>query len=233
MKHIIRGFVGIVLIAVITLAYISIQNRNVKESEMDSSLTAAVDSAVEQMSMRGKYTIDDEEELVADFMALLVEQLNVSGTDEQTSADGTHIEKTDADQNLKLKVDVAGVDAKKGFLSVHVTEEFTHPNGKIGKYETDATIALEQEENKAVYQIDYVIPENIRVEAYNNDVFIAGEYKSYLLEEGELMKTPGNPPNFGGKRFVAWAGEDGATYTSSQLATMKVDKSLTLNAVYN
>lgn len=233
MKHVMRGFVGIVLIVVITLAYLTIQNRNVKESEMESSLTAAVDGAVEQMSMQGKYTVDEADELVADFTALLVEQLNVSGTEEQTTEDGTHIEKADADENFKIKVDVAGIDAKKGFLAVHITEEFTHPNGKIGKYETDAALVLEQEENKAVHQIAYVIPENIRVEAQNANVAIPGEYKTYLLEEGELFKTPSNPPDFGGKHFVAWSDEDGAIHTTAELVTMKVEKSLTLSAVYN
>jgi len=94
-------------------------------------------------------------------------------------------------------------------------------------------MVLEQEEKKPLYQVDYRIPAELLELAKDAGSPLLGEYKTYLLEEGELLKTPSNPPDFGGKRFVAWASEDGATYTSSQLATMKVDKSLTLNAVYN
>ena len=226
---------GIGVLAIIVLglvALITIHGRDIRESEMEKSLSLAVDEAVEQLAMQGKYSIGDEKELVADFVSLLVEQLNVSGTKEQTLEDGTHIEKADTDENFKLTVDVAGVDAKKGFLSVHITEEFTHPNGKIGTYETDATLVLEKEEEKPVYQVTYTIPENIRIEAINEDTPVPATYKRYIQEYGEFLRTPSNPPDIGSKSFKAWVDDDGTTYTPSQLKVLKVEKQMNFTAIY-
>ena len=139
----------------------------------------------------------------------------------------------DADENFALTVDVAGVDAKKGLLSVHITEEYTHPNGKVGKLETTATIVLEQEEGKPVYEISYLIPEDLRKQASELEQPLPSVYKRYIQEEGETLRAPENPPSIGSKHFVAWADANGATYTSEQLKTMKADKALSLNAIYN
>ena len=227
---------GIGVLAIIVLGLVALitnHGRDIRESEMEKSLSAAVDAAVEQMSMEGKYTIADDKELIADFSSLLVEQLNVSGTKEQMDRDGNTVSAANPDKNLALTVDIAGVDAKHGLLSVHVTEEFTHPNGKIGKIETTGTIVLEQEEGRKVYEISYLIPEEERKQALDLGQAIPSVYKRYIQEEGEAIRAPKNPPNIGNKRFVAWVDADGATYTSEQLKTMKADKALSLSAVYN
>lgn len=215
MKQMIYGFIGVGLILMALFTWLAVEQRSVREKETKAALDEAVMETVDALAMQGKYGEMTDEELLGEFTALLSQRLHLG------------------DAGVQLTVDVAGVDAKKGFLSVHITEEFTHPNGKIGKCETDATLVLEQEENKAVHEIAYVIPENIREEARNADIAIPSEYKTYLLEEGKLLKAPSNPPDFGGKHFVAWSNEDGAILTTAEIVTMKTEQSLTLCAVYN
>ena len=215
MKHVIYGVLSIVLIVLVVVSLVTVAGRHTREAEMQQALRQAVEESADQVLMQGKYTMDSKEELVADFTSLLVERLRTK------------------DANRKLKVDIAGVDEKKGLLSVHVEESYTHPNGRKGTLETEATMVLEQEEKKPMYQVDYRIPAELLELAKDAGTSLPGEYKTYLLEEGELFKTPSNPPDFGGKRFVAWSDEDGAIYTTAELVTMKVEKSLTLSAVYN
>ncbi len=215
MKHVIYGVLSIVLIVLVVVSLVTVAGRHTREAEMQQALRQAVEESADQVLMQGKYTMDSKEELVADFTSLLVERLRTK------------------DANRKLKVDFAGVDEKKGLLSVHVEETYTHPNGRRGTLETEATMVLEQEEKKPLYQVDYRLPAELLALASEADIAIPSEYKTYLLEEGELLQAPSNPPDFGGKHFVAWSNEDGAILTTAEIKTMKAEQSLTLRAVYN
>jgi hypothetical protein len=197
------------------VSLVAVAGRHTRENEMRVALRQAVEESADQVLMQGKYDVDSAEELVADFTSLLVERLRIK------------------DRNLSLQVDIAGVDSEKGLLSVHVAETYTHPNGRKGLAETEATILLEQEEKKPLHRVDFCIPEELVALASEADIAIPSEYKTYLLEEGELLQAPSNPPDFGGKYFVAWSNEDGAILTTAELKTMKAEQSLTLRAVYN
>lgn len=215
MKHVIYGVISIVLIVLTVVSLVAVAGRHTRENEMRVALRQAVEESADQVLMQGKYDVDSAEELVADFTSLLVERLRIK------------------DRNLSLQVDIAGVDSEKGLLSVHVAETYTHPNGRKGLAETEATILLEQEEKKPLHRVDFCIPEELVALASEADIAIPSEYKTYLLEEGELLQAPSNPPDFGGKHFVAWSNEDGAILTTAELKTMKAEQSLTLRAVYN
>jgi hypothetical protein len=215
MKHVIYGVISIVTVVLTLVLMAAVAGRHTREQEMQVALRQAVEESVDQVMMQGKYTLHSKEELVADFTSLLVGRLRTK------------------DPNLHLKVDIAGVDEVRGLLSVHVTEEFTHPNGRIGTTEASATVVFEQEEKRDLFRVDYIVPKSICLEAQGDNVYIPEEYKSYLFEEGDRIKAPVNPPNYGAKHFAAWADEDGATYTAAALQSMQAEKSLTLTAVYN
>lgn len=215
MKHVIYGAISIVMVVLTLVLMATVAGRHTREQEMQQALRQAVEASVDQAMMQGKYTLNSKEELVADFTSLLVERLRIK------------------DPNLHLKVDIAGVDEVRGLLSVHVTEEYTHPNGRMGMAETSATVVFEQEKKRELYRVDYIIPENVCGEARANNVYIPKEYKSYLCEEGETVNAPLNPPNYGTKHFAAWADADGATYTAETLKSMRAEKSMILTAVYN
>ena len=214
MKHVMYGLVSILLVVLAIVIWLAVEQRSEREMEMEAALQQAVADVVDQVSLQGKYRVESDEELVADFTALLAERLHVQ------------------DAGLKLTVDIAGVDAAKGLLSVRVTEEFTHPNGRKGTCETQATMVLEQEEGKALYEINYVIPEELCAAARAEQEVIPGAYKTYLLEEGTKVRVPENPPDIAGKRFLAWADERGTTYTKEQLEELTVAQAMTVTAIY-
>ena len=214
MKQIVYGLVSVLLVVIAIVVWLSVEQRASREAEMEAALQQAVNDTVEQMAMEGKYTVGTEEEVVADFTSMLVERLHVQ------------------DRGLSLAVGIAGVDAKKGFLSVHVEEKYTHPNGKVGTYETTATIALEQEEGKAVYEVCYVIPLDICQSAEETGEPLPTVYKSYVLEHGTKGMAPSNPPDIGGKKFLAWADENGTTYTKNQLEELNVEQAMIFTAIY-
>jgi len=214
MKHVMYGLVSILLVVLAIVIWLAVEQRSEREMEMEAALQQAVADVVDQVSLQGKYRVESDEELVADFTALLAERLHVQ------------------DAGLKLTVDIAGVDAAKGLLSVRVTEEFTHPNGRKGTCETQATMVLEQEEGKALYEVNYVIPEELCAAARAEQEAIPGAYKTYLLEEGTKVRVPENPPDIAGKRFLAWADERGTTYTKEQLEELTVAQAMTVTAIY-
>ena len=214
MKHVMYGLVSILLVVLAIVAWLAVEQRSEREMEMEAALQQAVADTVDQVALQGKYRVRSDEELVADFTALLTERLHVQ------------------DEGLVLTVDIAGVDAKKGLLSVHVKEEFTHPNGRKGTCETSATMVLEQEEGKAMYEINYVIPEEVCRAAGGDGAPLPTAYKRYVLEEGGAVLAPQNPPSVGGKKFLSWADENGTTYTRSQIEALTVEQALTFTAIY-
>lgn len=214
MKHVIYGVLSIVLIVLVVVSLVTVAGRHTREQELKQALRQAVEESVDQVFIQGKYKLDSKEELVADFTSLLVERLHTK------------------DAGQKLRVDIAGVDEQKGLLSVHVEEAYTHPNGRKGVVETETTIALEQEIRKAVYEIHYVIPQEICKAAQKSGTPLPTEYRSFILEEGCSMKAPLNPPGIGNKKFLSWADENGRTYTKSQLETLTVEHTMTLTAIY-
>lgn len=76
--------------------------------EINSNLPAAVEQTVANLVER-KYTIDDRNEYLADFM----EDLS-AGLD------------TESD----IKVEITNVDLEKRMMGIKVTETFYHPNGR-------------------------------------------------------------------------------------------------------
>lgn len=214
MKQVMYGLVIIIPVVLAIVAWLAVEQRSEREMEMETALQQAVADVVDQVSLQGKYQVQSNEELVADFTALLTKRLHVQ------------------DEGLVLTVDIAGVDAKKGLLSVHLTEEFTHPNGRKGTCETQATMVLEQEEGKKLYEICYEIPEEICRAAGMEGAPRSGAYKRYILEEGCSVKAPANPPDIGSKKFLSWADADGRTYTKSQLEALSVKQAMTLTAIY-
>lgn len=97
------------IIGVLTLAIVmTVGGRENRSMEINSNLPAAVEQTVANLVER-KYTIDDRNEYLADFM----EDLS-AGLD------------TESD----IKVEITNVDLEKRMMGIKVTETFYHPNGR-------------------------------------------------------------------------------------------------------
>ena len=105
--------------------------------ELKSNLPSAAEETAENLLTK-KYNVTDKNQLEADFLETLAYAI-------------------DSDSNIRLKVNAA--DKEKQLLSVSVTEEFKHPNGKPGtvSYDRTAVVNKLQEEVLETYQISYYL----------------------------------------------------------------------------
>ncbi len=182
MKQVIFGVMCSFIVVLVIVAVMTVEGRSTRENEADNALSAAVDEVMENLLTKKKYNIENNEEFVADFCEALLEQIQ-AGSDK------------DSDKNLSVQVDIAGVDYEKGLLSVHVTEKFTHPNGKIGTLECTSTAILDQRAEKQRYTVTYNLPDRL--------------YKQLEVEAGTDFYLPKAPTDTTeGALFRYWLDAD-------------------------
>lgn len=110
----------IVILGIVTV--LTVNAKKTRQAEVDDSLPIAVENAIEVTMNEKSYTIENNEEFIADFTQHLIAQIS-----------------NDSD----IEVDVAKADYEKGILSIKVVETFKHPNGKEGKNECETTAIFE------------------------------------------------------------------------------------------
>ena len=210
MKHIIFGLCATMLILSILMNTTTIEGSAMRDRDMKNALHTALEQALLDAVHRENYDAADNDLLLADTSALLIEQLNAK------------------DKNLSLTLDVAGVDAKAGLLSVHARETFTYPNGKTGSVEDEATIVLEREIPKQYYQIVYSLPKNIR-----DQLLLPEQIRSYTIEERSPIMVPPTPAMLSenGWKISSWVDtKTNASYTEEQLSKMTASCNMNLVA---
>ena len=126
-----NAIIGAVLIAILVLTGVtlySIESKTTRQNELDANLSAAMKSSMEIFTIDPSYSVDREnnEHLVADFIQKFLVRMNSKSS---------------------FDIDVYGVDAKKGLLSVGVTE--TYPTiFSESSVEAKRTIVLDEYVNK-------------------------------------------------------------------------------------
>ena len=177
MKLIIRAIVTTCIAGVIFLTIMAVSGRMNRSMELKSNLPSAAEETAENLLTK-KYDIADKNQLEADFLETLAYAI-------------------DSDSNIRLKVNAA--DKEKQLLSVSVTEEFKHPNGKPGtvSYDRPAVVNKLQEEVLETYQISYYLT--------NTDTEC---YKCYTVHADDMVPVPKDPV-VEGKTFTGWADAEG------------------------
>ena len=177
MKLIIRAIVTTCITGVIFLTIMAVSGRMNRSMELKSNLPSAAEETAENLLTK-KYDIADKNQLEADFLETLAYAI-------------------DSDSNIRLKVNAA--DKEKQLLSVSVTEEFKHPNGKPGtvSYDRTAVVNKLQEEVLETYQISYYLT--------NTDTEC---YKCYTVHADDMVPVPKDPV-VEGKIFTGWADAEG------------------------
>lgn len=182
MRNIVLIIVSIILGVLTLFIGMTIDGRMNRSVELKSSLSSAIEETVENMAVKEKYSINNVNEYIADF----VEDLSAS---------------LDADSDIMVKV--LKMDKEKGILSLRVTESFTHPNGEAGTVECERNVIL----NK----VDKLVPEKHIVSFYLTKADMdAGRacYKSYVVYEGDILTVPVEP-RMDGASFAGWVASDG------------------------
>ena len=177
MKLIIRAVVTTCIAGVIFLTIMAVSGRMNRSMELKSNLPSAAEETAENLLAK-KYDVADKNQLEADFLETLAYAI-------------------DSDSNIRLKVNAA--DKEKQLLSVSVTEEFKHPNGKPGtvSYDRTAVVNKLQEEVLETYQISYYLT--------NTDTEC---YKCYTVHADDMVPVPKDPVAEG-KTFTGWADAEG------------------------
>ena len=177
MKLIIRAIVTTCIAGVIILTIMAVSGRMNRSMELKSNLPSAAEETAENLLTK-KYDIADKNQLEADFLETLAYAI-------------------DSDSNIRLKVNAA--DKEKQLLSVSVTEEFKHPNGKPGtvSYDRTAVVNKLQEEALETYQVSYYLT--------NTDTEC---YKCYTVHADDMVPVPKDPV-VEGKTFTGWADAEG------------------------
>lgn len=177
MKLIIRAIVTTCIAGVIFLTIMAVSGRMNRSMELKSNLPSAAEETAENLLTK-KYDIADKNQLEADFLETLAYAI-------------------DSDSNIRLKVNAA--DKEKQLLSVSVTEEFKHTNGKPGtvSYDRTAVVNKLQEEALETYQVSYYLT--------NTDTEC---YKCYTVHADDMVPVPKDPV-VEGKTFTGWADAEG------------------------
>ena len=177
MKLIIRAVVTTCIAGVIFLTIMAVSGRMNRSMELKSNLPSAAEETAENLLAK-KYDVADKNQLEADFLETLAYAI-------------------DSDSNIRLKVNAA--DKEKQLLSVSVTEEFKHPNGKPGtvSYDRTAVVNKLQEEALETYQVSYYLT--------NTDTEC---YKCYTVHADDMVPVPKDPVAEG-KTFTGWADAEG------------------------
>ena len=177
MKLIIRAVVTTCIAGVIFLTIMAVSGRMNRSMELKSNLPSAAEETAENLLAK-KYDVADKNQLEADFLETLAYAI-------------------DSDSNIRLKVNAA--DKEKQLLSISVTEEFKHPNGKPGtvSYDRTAVVNKLQEEVLEIYQVSYYLT--------NTDTEC---YKCYTVHADDMVPVPKDPVAEG-KTFTGWADAEG------------------------
>ena len=177
MKLIIRAIVTTCIAGVIFLTIMAVSGRMNRSMELKSNLPSAAEETAENLLTK-KYDIADKNQLEADFLETLAYAI-------------------DSYSNIRLKVYAS--DKEKQLLSVSVTEEFKHPNGKPGtvSYDRTAVVNKLQEEALETYQVSYYLT--------NTDTEC---YKCYTVHADDMVPVPKDPV-VEGKTFTGWADAEG------------------------
>ncbi|MGN0672491.1 MAG: InlB B-repeat-containing protein [Anaerovoracaceae bacterium] len=177
-----NAVITMVLIAVLIIsgiAIFSIENTTTRQNELDSNLSSVMKRSMEIMTIDPKYHIDrdDNEALIADYINNFLLRMN---------------------SDSEYKIEILGVDAKKGILSVRVTE--TYPS-LFSKHSVTAerTVVLdryETGEDKLAKVTFY--------ESYKDGVFENAIRQERLEKGATLTKQAPTPPNKDGYTFTGW-----------------------------
>lgn len=123
MKSVFLGF-GITICSIISIVIVmTLCGTNIRQNELNRAVDSAIKDTVENQFDDTTYSVNSNDEFVADFMEALLVQIN---------------------SDCSVVVNVLDVDYQKGLLSVEVIEKYIYPIGTEGKVSVKRTVIMEQ-----------------------------------------------------------------------------------------
>lgn len=176
MKSFVMMMISAILGGITLMIAMTIDGRSNRSMELQGNLPSAVEETVEIMAVDQKYSINNPNEYLADF----IENLSVL-----------------LDSNSGIKVEILNTDKEKGLLSIRVTEEFEHPNGKAGTVECERTVILNKvaRANQEIYTVKFFLKKD--------DIVNGKPYKVCRVCNGDAVSIPVEPTSTDGT-FAGW-----------------------------
>lgn len=137
MKGGVTAFISILILVLVGLTIFTVSGRNIRKSELDKSLTNAIEQTMEVIYLEKSYTVANKDELAADLTGNLLTQLS-------------------SDSNIEIKI--LNVDFVNGCLDVQAIEKFKYFTGKEGIIEIRKTVIFEQynDPNDRFYEVRFL-----------------------------------------------------------------------------
>ena len=151
MKSGITAFIAITILVLLGLTIFTISGRNIRKSELDKSLSNAIEQTMDVKYLKGTYTIAEQDELVADLTGNLLSQLA-----------------SDSD----IEIQVLNIDFANGCLDIEATERFQYFTGQEGRITIRKSVIFEQyqDPNDKFYQVRFLNPDGTlfkQLQVYN------------------------------------------------------------------
>lgn len=115
----------------------SVSGRDARRSELEESLTNAIEQTMQVSYLEKTYSIKNEEELIADFTGNFFSQIA-----------------SDSD----ISIEILNVDFNNGCMDVQATEKFKYFTGKTGEIKIRKTVIFEQysDPNDKFYKVTFL-----------------------------------------------------------------------------
>lgn len=203
MKNVILASVIVLILILVCITSLTIYSHNSRQNEVEEALTVAVEQALENLKINKQYPIENDDELVADFVQRLVMGI-------------------DSDSDIEVKI--LAIDREKGLLDVEVVETYRQLNGSTGKASYRKTVIFEEvyKTPEQYFSIDFMMEESYESGSFKT-------YKSYTLLEGQKVKFPGANPTMEGKTFVGWSDTKPSAENDYAPEVIPADKEIVLS----
>lgn len=137
MKAGIITFISILILLLTGSIIYTVSGRNIRKSELEKSLSNAIEQTMKVKYLDQTYPIRDQDELIADLTGNLFAQIT-----------------SDADIDIHIK----NIDFENGCMDVEAVEHFKYFNGNEGKIAVRKTVIFEQfqDPNDKFYQVRFL-----------------------------------------------------------------------------
>lgn len=172
MKTIAFGVCALAIVTMVFVGLLQVVNVDTRAVSLQDTLHGAMEASLDTALNTRAYTIDDEEELVADVVQGVILELN--------------------DPKAKLEVEVNKVDRALGIISMKVTAQYSSVSGSESSVSVERTVILEHVDNAPApgsHKVLFKSPTGEVVKSYTltknsqklpYPVYTAGSGKSFL-----------------------------------------------------
>ena len=206
MKNAIIALIGIAMVIMVTVGINTVENKTMRQNELDSNLDKALERTMEILTIDPVYQISkNDTEVAADF----IENFLVNTTSDAT-----------------FKIDIITVDPEKGLLDVQVFESYAQVIG-TGKVSARKTVILDDWENpeNTYFTIRFCLDDKIikQVNIHGGDKITKGILPQSIAESETAV--------FKGWRMMM-PQESDVLYTEDSILNLTVTSDLVFQAIY-